>query len=195
MLRRATTSIQVDDNMVLRPANTSHSIDLREAFEETWPEVSRAMPWILPEQEIGNQIDEFLDEAERMGRVGRMHHWVILRPWDSTILGLIGFDTVTRSLEADWNLGYWVRSSEQRRGIATRAIEAVLLWLGDLQKAQIELKVDPNNLAGKHTVERTVRKWGGSRCVRGDSSITVAGIRTEHECHIIEVGPDNMLKL
>jgi RimJ/RimL family protein N-acetyltransferase len=181
--------------MVLRPANTSHSIDLREAFEETWPEVSRAMPWILPEQEIGNQIDEFLDEAERMGRVGRMHHWVILRPWDSTILGLIGFDTVTRSLEADWNLGYWVRSSEQRRGIATRAIEAVLLWLGDLQNTQIELKVDPNNLAGKHTVERTVRKWGGSRCVRGDSSITVAGIRTEHECHIIEVGPDNMLKL
>ncbi len=181
--------------MVLRPANTTHSLPLIEAFEETWPEVSRAMPWILPEQDTVTQIEEFLDEAERMGRVGRMHHWVILRPWDSTILGLIGFDTVTRTVEADWNLGYWIRSSEQRRGAATRAIEAVLLWLGALENTQVELKVDPNNIPGKHTVERTVRKWSGSRSIQGDSSITVAGIRTEHECHVIEVGPNKSPKL
>ena len=190
MQRRATTTIMVDDELVMRPANTTYIRDLLEAFEETWPEVSRAMPWILPEHEIEPQIADFLDETERTGRVGRMHHWVLIRPWDEAVLGLLGFDRITRSAEAEWNLGYWVRSSEQRRGVAGRAIEASLRWLGDLEMVAVELKVDPNNAPGKRTVERTVRQWGGSRCVSGDSAITVAGVRTPHECHLISIGPD-----
>ncbi|GIS41830.1 MAG: hypothetical protein Ct9H90mP14_2860 [Methanobacteriota archaeon] len=76
------------------------------------------------EKEIEPQLADFLEETERTGRVGRMHHWVLIRPWDEAVLGLLGFDRVTRSGIAEWNLGYWVRSSEQRRGIASRAIEA-----------------------------------------------------------------------
>ena len=191
MQRRATPTIKVDDGLQMRPANTTHLDTLQEAFEETWPEVSRAMPWILPEKEIEPQLADFLDETERTGRVGRMHHWVLIRPWDEAVLGLLGFDRVTRSAEAEWNLGYWVRSSEQRRGIASRAIEAALTWIGELESVSIELKVDPNNAAGKRTVERTVRRWKGSRCVSGDSAITVAGVRTPHECHLITIGPES----
>ena len=191
MQRRATTTIKVDDGLQMRPANTTHLDTLQEAFEETWPEVSRAMPWILPEKEIEPQLADFLDETERTGRVGRMHHWVLIRPWDEAVLGLLGFDRVTRSAEAEWNLGYWVRSSEQRRGGASRAIEAALTWIGELESVSIELKVDPNNAAGKRTVERTVRRWKGSRCVSGDSAITVAGVRTPHECHLITIGPES----
>ena len=191
MQRRATTTIKVDDGLQMRPANTTHLDTLQEAFEETWPEVSRAMPWILPEKEIEPQLADFLDETERTGRVGRMHHWVLIRPWDEAVLGLLGFDRVTRSAEAEWNLGYWVRSSEQRRGVASRAIEAALTWIGELESVSIELKVDPNNAAGKRTVERTVRRWKGSRCVSGDSAITVAGVRTPHECHLITLGPES----
>ena len=190
MQRRARTTIKVDDGLQMRPANTTHLDTLQEAFEETWPEVSRAMPWILPEKEIEPQLADFLDETERTGRVGRMHHWVLIRPWDEAVLGVLGFDRVTRSAEAEWNLGYWVRSSEQRRGIASRAIEAALTWIGELESVSIELKVDPNNAAGKRTVERTVRRWKGSRCVSGDSAITVAGVRTPHECHLITIGPE-----
>ena len=190
MQRRATTTIKVDDGLQMRPANTTHLDTLQEAFEETWPEVSRAMPWILPEKEIEPQLADFLDETERTGRVGRMHHWVLIRPWDEAVLGLLGFDRVTRSAEAEWNLGYWVRSSEQRRGVASRAIEAALTWIGELESVSIELKGDPNNAAGKRTVERTVRRWKGSRCVSGDSAITVAGVRTPHECHLITIGPE-----
>ena len=191
MQRRATTTIKVDDGLQMRPANITHLDTLQEAFEETWPEVSRAMPWILPEKEIEPQLADFLDETERTGRVGRMHHWVLIRPWDEAVLGLLGFDRVTRSAEAEWNLGYWVRSSEQRRGVASRAIEAALTWIGELESVSIELKVDPNNAAGKRTVERTVRRWKGSRCVSGDSAITVAGVRTPHECHLITIGPES----
>ena len=191
MQRRATTTIKVDDGLQMRPANTTHLDTLQEAFEETWPEVSRSMTWILPEKEIEPQLADFLDETERTGRVGRMHHWVLIRPWDEAVLGLLGFDRVTRSAEAEWNLGYWVRSSEQRRGIASRAIEAALTWIGELESVSIELKVDPNNAAGKRTVERTVRRWKGSRCVSGDSAITVAGVRTPHECHLITIGPES----
>ena len=116
--------------MVLRPASSEHHSDLLEAFEETWPEVSRAMPWINPDLPFDTQIDDFLSETERMGRAGLLHHWAMVRPWDGTLLGLIGFDRVTRSGKAAWNLGYWVRSSEQQHGLARRAIDAALGWLG-----------------------------------------------------------------
>jgi len=146
------------------------------------------MPWIIPDQDVDGQIREFLSETERMGRSGLLHHWVMIRPWDDYILGLIGFDRVTRSGKANWNLGYWVRSSEQRHGYARKSIDASLDWMGQTGKITVEMKVDPKNLAGMKTVLRTVKKWGGERCLTGDSAITVAGIRTTHECHLIEVG-------
>jgi hypothetical protein len=49
MVRRTTSSIRIDDNLVLRPVGLDHAEELIEAFEETWPEVSRAMPWINPD--------------------------------------------------------------------------------------------------------------------------------------------------
>ena len=145
MQRRATTTIQVDDGLIMRPANTTYTYDLLEAFEETWPEVSRAMPWILPEKEIEPQLADFLDETERTGRVGRMHHWVLIRPWDEAVLGLLGFDRITRSGIAKWNLGYWVRSSEQRRGIASRAIEAALSWLAESETCLLYTSPSPRD--------------------------------------------------
>ena len=189
MLRRATSSIRVDDGLVLRPASSIHVSDIIEAFEETWPDVIRAMPWINPDKEVNAQIEDFVQETERKGRAGLLHHWVMVRPWDEFILGLVGFDRVTRSNRAVWNLGYWVRSSEQQHGIARKSIDAALRWLGQIEDLAVELKVDPKNEAGRHTVMRTVRNWGGERCIEGDSAITVAGVRTLHECHIIVVGP------
>ena len=163
--------------------------NLVEAFEETWPEVSRAMPWINPDLPFDTQIEDFLAETERMGRAGLLHHWVMVRPWDEALLGLIGFDRVTRSGKAVWNLGYWVRSSEQQHGFARRAIDGTLHWLGEAENSLVELKVDPHNPAGRSTVMRTVREWRGERCVDGDSAITVAGVRTPHECHLVTIGP------
>ena len=189
MLRRATSSIRVDDGLVLRPASSIHVSDIIEAFEETWPDVIRAMPWVNPDKEVNAQIEDFVQETERKGRAGLLHHWVMVRPWDEFILGLVGFDRITRSNRAVWNLGYWVRSSEQQHGIARKSIDAALRWLGQIEDLTVELKVDPKNEAGCHTVVRTVRNWGGERCIEGDSSITVAGVRTLHECHVIEVGP------
>ena len=59
MSRRATVSIRVDDGLVLRPASPSVLTELQEAFEETWPEVSRAMPWIDIERDLKQQILSF----------------------------------------------------------------------------------------------------------------------------------------
>jgi RimJ/RimL family protein N-acetyltransferase len=187
--RRATSSIKVDEGLFLRPASLSYSSELLEAFEETWPEVSRAMPWINPDISFLEQIESFLEETEKMGRSGLMHHWVMIRPWDNALLGLIGFDHVTRTIEAEWNLGYWVRSSAQQHGLAKKSINATLLWLGAVQEVTVELKVDPLNVAGVKTVLQTVSNWNGERSISGDSAVTVAGIRTLHHCHIIKTSP------
>jgi RimJ/RimL family protein N-acetyltransferase len=189
MHRRATSSIRIDESLVLRPASKPHIPEIVEAFEETWPDVIRAMPWINPDKEIKPQIEDFIGDTERKGRTGLLHHWIMIRPWDGYVIGLVGFDRATRSDRATWNLGYWVRSSEQRYGYARRSIDAALGWLGQVGELIVEVKVDPNNIPGSKTVLRTVRKWKGERYVSGDSAITVAGVRTLHECHLIEVGP------
>ena len=49
-MRRITSSIRINDNLVLRPASTNYASGLIEAFEETWPEVGWAMPWIVTEK-------------------------------------------------------------------------------------------------------------------------------------------------
>ena len=174
MHRRATSSIRIDEGLVLRPVSITHIPDIVEAFEETWPDVIRAMPWINPDKEINPQIEDFIKDTERKGRSGLLHHWVMIRPWDGYVLGLVGFDRVTRSKRAIWNLGYWVRSSEQRHGHARKSIDASLDWLGQTGQLIVEMKVDPNNVPGTKTVLRTVKKWGGERCLAGDSAITVA---------------------
>jgi len=191
MHRRATSSIRVDEGLVLRPATKNNIPEIVEAFEETWPDVIRAMPWINPDKEIKSQIENFIGDTERKGRSGLLHHWIMVRPWDDYVIGLIGFDRITRSDRATWNLGYWVRSSEQRHGYARKSIDAALSWLGQVGELIVEVKVDPNNAPGSKTVIRTVRKWNGERYLSGDSAITVAGVRTLHECHLIEVGPES----
>ena len=95
--RRATSTIAVDDLILLRPLSFVHLSGVVEAFEETWPEVIRAMPWINPDHDIKPQIKDFIEDTERKGRSGIIHHWSIVRKWDEEILGLIGFDRVTRS--------------------------------------------------------------------------------------------------
>ena len=93
--RRATSTIAVDDLILLRPLSCAHLTGVVEAFEETWPEVIRAMPWINPDIDIKPQIKDFIEDTERKGRSGIIHHWSIVRKWDEEILGLIGFDRVT----------------------------------------------------------------------------------------------------
>ena len=188
MQRRATSSIRVDEGLVLRPASKRYIPEIIEAFNETWPDVMRAMPWINPDRDTKSQIENFILDTERKGRAGLLHHWCMIRPWDGYVVGLLGFDRVTRSERAVWNLGYWVRSSEQRHGYARRSIEASLHWLAQTGKILVEVKVDPNNNPGLKTVEMILKKWGGERCVSGDSAITVAGVRTLHHCHLIEIG-------
>ena len=45
------------------------------------------------------------------------------------------------------------------------------------------------NLAGVKTVSHTVTNWNGERSISGDSAVTVAGVRTLHQCHLVVTGP------
>ena len=101
MHRRATSSIRVDEGLVLRPASRKYTPEIVEAFEETWPDVIMAMPWINPDNEIRPQIEDFIADTERKGRSGLLHHWIMIRPWDGYVIGLIGFDRDEDDFDGD----------------------------------------------------------------------------------------------
>ena len=47
------------------------------------------MPWIDIERDLKQQILSFLDETQRLGRSGLLHHWVMIDPRSERIMGLI----------------------------------------------------------------------------------------------------------
>jgi RimJ/RimL family protein N-acetyltransferase len=183
-----TPLLEIDEQTFLRPVEMSLLDELLVACEESWPEVLQAMPWLELSEALEPQLEEFLTDVERLGRAGMLHHWTIYsRDATERMQGLIGFDRSTKSPDAHWNLGYWVRRSGQRRGLATSSIDRVLQWIGGAQggPVAVELSVDPGNIAGAATVEAACMRWCGRRHPSGDSVVDVAGEQIPHACYII----------
>ena len=150
------------------------------------PEVLPAFPWFDPDAETPEQLLDYLREVERMGRGGMLHHWVIIARAEQgeseRFLGLVAFDRSTRTRYGAWNLGYWVRSDETGRGVASRSVDRALEWLAGSQGGPfaVEVTVDPDNEAGMLTAASICTRWQGRRERSGDGMVEVAGEQREH---------------
>ena len=71
--------------------------------------------------------------------------------------------------------------------IHTCDIKELMDWIKEKKPVFIELKVDPNNIPGRSTVFRIVNDWNGKRHIEGDAAITISGLRTMHECYLVEI--------
>ncbi len=184
---RRTPTVIIDDELILQPAHPDHLHQLVAAFEESMPEVLGGLPWYDRDGEILPQLQEYLYDVNHSGLIGRAHHWVIADRSDGTLLGLAAFDRYTRLASAHWNLGYWVRRSAQRRGIATRTADRALEWISTTQgqPTSVEITVNPENDAGMATCRKLVEKWGGVRRTEVDGEVKVAGEKRHHITFLI----------
>ena len=192
MMRTIPTLI-VDDELVLRPVGPMHLEALVEAFEESTPEVIHGLPWYNIEEEMLAQLQVYLIDVNQMGKTGRAHHWAIIDSNDETFLGLLALDRFTRTQRAHWNIGYWVRRSACRRGIAKRTSMKALDWLSTTQggPTAVEITVDPNNEAGLATCNSLVKAWNGVRAPEADGEVEVAGKLRPHITFVLPRLPLN----
>lgn len=184
---RSTPTLLIDDELILRPAHPDHLPELMKAFEESLPEVLAGLPWFKLDEGALPQLQEYLHDVHHAGIIGRAHHWSIFDRENERLLGLTAFDRYTRLHEAHWNLGYWVRSSAQRRGIASRSADKALEWISTTQGSptSVEVTVNPENEAGLATCQRLVAKWKGIRKPEVDGEVEVAGKKRNHISFLI----------
>tara|TARA_B100001750_G_scaffold240478_1_gene250292 strand:+ start:370 stop:1770 length:1401 start_codon:yes stop_codon:yes gene_type:complete len=197
---RAIPTLIVDDELVLRPAGPMHLESLVEAFEESSPEVIHGLPWYDMEEDMLSQLHDYLIDVNQMGKISRAYHWAIIDRSNETFLGLLALDRFTRTNRAHWNIGYWVRRSACRRGIAKRSSMKALDWISTSQggPTAVEITVDPKNEAGLATCKSLVKEWDGVRAPEADGEVEVAAKRRHHITFILPrlplISPSNMEK-
>lgn len=127
------------------------------AINENHRDLVNAMPWIKSNKNIKNQIITFVLESEIQSHSGEIHLWTIRNNSNKEFLGLLGVDKMTHH-GGFWNFGYWVKSSFQKKGVASKSIPAAIKWLCKHYENQIiEITVKPSNISGLATCKHIVR--------------------------------------
>ena len=131
----------VSAEVSIRPIRTEDADELFEAVRESVDDLSPWMPWCHSEYSIsetrdwiGTSIAAFESRAE--------FNFAIIDGCGQ-LVGVCGLNGISRENQLA-NLGYWVRSSRSRRGIATRATQLLADWAfenTDLNRLEILIAI------------------------------------------------------
>ncbi|MDP6639442.1 MAG: GNAT family N-acetyltransferase [Candidatus Poseidoniaceae archaeon] len=184
---RTTPDLESDDGLSLFPVSRRLFSEMMEAHAEDPEGTYLAIPWFDRDVEASPQISDFLFELEVHSKSGRIHFWSIHE--GEEFVGLVGIGDELQIDESQWNLGYWVRSSARRRGIARRSVDAVFTWVSaQSQPAQVEITVHPQNTAGLATCRSICTRWGGKRVEPDFWPIEIGGRTVPHAMWLVELG-------
>lgn len=136
----------------LRPLRPRDSEPLMAAIEESRARLQPWMPWV----EATVSADDTLVFIQRMGRSPADLVWGIWSEQDGEqqLCGSVGLHRVSLT-QGTGMLGYWVRRSCERRGYASEAATAVILWFFDgLGLERLEVSAAAGNAASLHVIEK-----------------------------------------
>src|ERR1043166_8689065 len=139
------------DTVSIRPYRLSDVRAVYDAALESVGDVYPFMPWCRPDLTEEEQR-EWLETQISAFRSGTAYEFAIVA--DCRYLGGCGVNQIDE-LNRRANLGYWVRSSATRRGVATAAIRALASWaFANTDLVRLEIVVAADNVASVRTAER-----------------------------------------
>ncbi len=143
----------VSGQVLLRPYRPDDAADLYAAARESITEVSPWMKWCHPDYAIEESTTWIAQCAERW-REGMEYNFVIVDSRDGSFLGGCGLNSLNL-VDKVANLGYWVRTSRTRQGIATTATRLLARFgLEDLKLNRIEIIAATSNQASQRIAEK-----------------------------------------
>lgn len=144
--------VNAQPSISIRPYRPSDVSAIHHAAIESVHEVQPFMPWCrfdLTEQDQRSWV-----EAQIAAFEAKSSFEFAIVSSDGLYLGGCGLnqiDVVNRRA----NVGYWVRSSVTRQGIATAAIRELVAWgFANTDLARLEIVVSTGNIASLRTAER-----------------------------------------
>ncbi|MBT7637536.1 MAG: GNAT family N-acetyltransferase [Euryarchaeota archaeon] len=186
-----TPELEFRSDMKLVPVRKAILPLLLEAYNEDPEAAQKALPWLDASNNVQGQLSDMLFDVENQSEVDRLHFWWIRSEEKGNFVGLIGLGDELQLLQSSYNLGYWVRSSYQRQGIALEATRRVLHWLENKTIEndgfiRIEITVHPHNEAGLATASRICEEWGGE-IIEQFIGIEIGQRTVPHRMHILDL--------
>ena len=186
-----TPELDLDQGLMLKPVSKSILPSLLEAYNEDPAAAQTALPWLDASFNVQGQLSDMLFDVESQAGADRLHVWWICKPEGNTFVGLVGLGDELQLIGSSYNLGYWVRPSYQRKGIAIMAANRIFTWLDDRarneeQHHRIEITVHPHNVAGLATATRICQAWQGET-VEEFIGIEIGERTVPHRLHIVDL--------
>ncbi len=114
-----------DRTLVVREARVSDVPALVDAIQSSLPELKRFMPWAHQPQTLA--IQQARIEGFQSAEVPADLHYNIFEREDGPLLGCIGMHSARVLNPNGFEVGYWIRSSDHGRGLATLATRCVVV--------------------------------------------------------------------
>jgi RimJ/RimL family protein N-acetyltransferase len=150
----------VTPDVLVRPYTPEDALPSFEAIRESMDALMPWMPWCVPDYSLETQQDYVASRAKDFAE-GTMYEMAIVAP-DGRYLGGTGLNQLDR-LNHRANLGYWVRTSEAGRGIATAAVHLVRDWaFANTDFVRLEIVAAVGNVASIRVAEKSGAHFEGT---------------------------------
>lgn len=143
------------EGLVIREFLDDDAEAFANAARESVDTVGRWMPWCTSAFSEQNALDWF--ELCRSGRSSQAgYEFGVFAQASGKLMGGVGLNSINHQ-HLFCNLGYWVRQSAQRRGVALRTVQAMLPYaFNTLGMQRVEIVIADGNTAS----EALARKIG-----------------------------------
>jgi len=144
----------VSDGLVLRPFTVADAAEFVNAVLESMGTVGRWMPWCHANYAIEDAL-EWFSYCDKSRLDGSEYSFGIFNANTNEFLGGVGLNEINRKNRSSANLGYWIRESCQRQGIATKAIQVCRdFGFRELNLTRIEIVAIESNTASNAAAKR-----------------------------------------
>jgi len=138
--------------IVLRPLLPGDVREVFAAVRESYAELSPWMPWCTPEYDESG-VSAYVARSIEQRQAGVSFEFGIFST-DGEFLGNCGLNELNRENKFA-NLGYWIRTSRTRQGLATTAVHELSRWgFANTALNRFEIIAAAENLASQRVAER-----------------------------------------
>jgi RimJ/RimL family protein N-acetyltransferase len=130
--------------LLLRCWRRGDALLLKGAVDDSLPELQRWMPWAATEPSPLKSFQERIEKFRRAFAEGREWTYGVFDPDETRVLGGAGLHS--RSEPGRLEIGYWIRSGETGKGLATEVAAALADRAFALHGVEaVEIRCDPRN--------------------------------------------------
>jgi len=168
--RHAKVELELGDGVQLRTVRRTDAAAVLTAIRASHAELAPWMTWLKEDHREADVLSWIDDES--------LGYRLVMQGDDGQILGTAGIN-VTDPLHEVGELGYWIRTDQTGRGLATRCTRALAAHgLTHLGLGRVELLIATSNKASRSVAERSGARHEGI----SHSRMLLHG--TRHDAHL-----------